>query len=82
MTKECRDNFDGLTYDEDDTVEFVFMDRHDPRGLLKIEGDVSRATFLKLYGDMVKKPKYQLYVKHTAEEREETGKYGYWKKLE
>lgn len=82
MTKEVRDNFDGLTYDEDDAVEFQFTDRHDPRGLLKVEGDVARATFIKMYGEMVKKPKFQLYVKNTEEEREETGKYGHWKKLD
>jgi hypothetical protein len=81
MTKEVRDNFDGLTYDEDDSVEFTFVDRHDNRGLIKVEGDVARSTFLAMYGNMVKKPKYQVWVRPTEEEKEQ-GKKGHWEKLQ
>lgn len=81
MTKEVRDNFDGLTYDEDDSMEFAFVDRHDPRGLIKVEGDIARASFLALYGSMVKKPKYQRWVRPTEEEKA-NGVKGHWEKLQ
>jgi hypothetical protein len=82
MTKEVRDNFDGLTYDEDDTMGFVFTDRHDPRGFVKVEGDISRESFLRIYGEMAKKPKYQLWVRATEEEREANPAVkGHWEKL-
>lgn len=82
MTKEVRDNFDGLTYDEDDTMSFVFTDRNDPRGFIKVEGDISRESFLRLYGEMVKKPKYQVWVRATEEEKEKNPNLkGHWEKL-
>ena len=81
MTKEIRDNLDGLAYDEDESWSFTFVNRNDPRGLIKIEGDLSFANFLKFYGDMVKKPKYQVWKRHTEDEQEETGKKGHWEKL-
>lgn len=82
MTKEVRDNFDGLTYDEDDTMQFVFTDRGDKRGFVKVEGDISRESFLKLYGTMVKKPKYQLWVRATEEEKKANPAVkGHWEKI-
>lgn len=82
MTKEVRDNIDGLTYDEDETLTFQFIDRNDSRGFIKIEGDCSRENFLKLYGSMVKKPKYQRWVKATSEELAKDPKVkGHWEKL-
>jgi len=82
MTKEVRDNIDGLTYDEDETVGFTFILRNDPRGFLKVEGDCSKANFLSLYGTMVKKPKYQRWVKATDEEKANDPKVkGHWEKL-
>ena len=82
MTKEVRDNFDGLTYDEDETMQFVFTDRQDPRGFVKIEGDIARASFLTLYGQMVKKPKYQVWVRATDEEKQKNPNIkGHWNKL-
>jgi len=82
MTKEVRDNFDGLTYDEDDSMGFVFTDRHDPRGFVKVEGDIARTSFLSLYGTMVKKPKYQVWVRATEEEKEKNPNLkGHWEKL-
>jgi len=82
MTKEVRDNFDGQTYDADDALEFSFVDRNHEAGLVKVEGDISRAGFLDLYGKMVKKPKYQVWVRHDEEEKERTGKSGHWRKLD
>lgn len=83
MTKEVRDNFDGLTYDEDETMSFVFTDRHDPRGFVKVEGDINRSAFLSLYGNMVKKPKYQVWVRATDEEKEKNPSVkGHWEKLQ
>ena len=82
MTKEVRDNFDGLTYDEDDSMGFVFTDRHDPRGFIKVEGDIARTSFLNLYGTMVKKPKYQVWARATEEEKEKNPTIkGHWEKL-
>jgi hypothetical protein len=82
MTKEIRDNFDGLTYDEDESVGFTFIFRNDPRGFLKIEGDMSKSNFDRLYGEMVKKPKYQLWVKADAEEKVKNPNVkGHWEKL-
>ena len=82
MTKEVRDNMDGQTYDEDEAVQFVFTDRFDPRGFIKVEGDCARSTFLDLYGKMVKKPKYQLWVRATTEEKEKNPNLkGHWEKL-
>ena len=83
MTKEVRDNFDGETYDEDDTMGFTFIDRNDPRGFVKVEGDISRAGFLNLYSGMVKKPKYQLWVRATEEEKNANPSVkGHWEKLQ
>lgn len=82
MTIEVRDNFDGLTYDEDEIMSFVFTDRNDPRGFVKVEGHISKQSFLNLYGGMVKKPKYQLWVRATAEEKEKNPTIkGHWEKL-
>jgi hypothetical protein len=82
MTKEVRDNIDGLTYDEDETMGFVFTDRNDPRGFVKIEGDCSKQNFLDLYGRMVKKPKYQVWVRATDEEKQKNPSIkGHWEKL-
>jgi hypothetical protein len=82
MTKEARDNFDGLTYDEDETWGFTFFNRNDPRGFIKVEGDIRNEGFLELYGSMVKKPKYQLWVRATPEELEKNPKVkGHWQKL-
>jgi hypothetical protein len=82
MTKEVRDNFDGLTYDEDETMQFVFTDRQDPRGFVKIEGDIAKAGFLALYASMVKKPKYQVWVRATDEEKQKNPTVkGHWEKL-
>ena len=82
MTKEVRDNIDGLTYDEDETVQFVFTDRNDPRGFIKVEGDMSKSNFLNLYGTMVKKPKYQVWVRATEEEKKANPNVkGHWEKL-
>lgn len=80
MTKEIRDNFDGLTYDEDESVGFTFILRNDPRGFIKVEGDLATSTFLKMYESMVKKPKYQRWVKPTDEEKAK-GTKGHWEKL-
>lgn len=80
MTKEVRDNLDGLTYDEDESIEFAFVNRHDSRGLIKVEGDLSMANFLDFYAKMVKKPKYQLWIRPTEEEKAE-GKKGHWEKI-
>lgn len=83
MTKEVRDNFDGVTYDEDDTMQFVFTDRNDARGFVKIEGDINRESFLRLYGTMVKKPKYQVWVRATEEEKKANPNVkGHWEKLQ
>lgn len=82
MTKEVRDNIDGLTYDEDESIQFVFTDRNDPRGFIKVEGDCSKANFLTLYGTMVKKPKYQVWVRATEEEKAKNPSVkGHWEKL-
>lgn len=82
MTKEVRDNIDGMTYDEDETLVFQFIDRNDPRGFVKVEGDISRENFLRLYGTMVKKPKYQRWVRATDEEKANNPSIkGHWEKL-
>ena len=82
MTKEVRDNFDGLTYDEDETMGFTFVDRFDPRGFIKVEGDISKSGFLKLFESMVKKPKYQRWVKATDEEKaKDKSVKGHWEKI-
>lgn len=83
MTKEVRDNLDGMTYDADESWEFAFVNRNDPRGLIKVEGDLSNANFNKIYKDMVKKPKYQVWVKATdAEKAKNPQAKGHWEKLE
>ena len=82
MTKTIRDNFTGLEADEDESWEFQFVDRNDHRGLIKVEGDITKSGFLELYGKMVKKPKYQIWIKAV---KDSTGKQitgGYWQKLE
>ena len=82
LTKEVRDNFDGLTYDEDETMAFTFVDRNDPRGFVKVEGDIHKEGFLNLYGTMVKKPKYQVWVRATEEEKKLNPNIkGHWEKL-
>lgn len=82
MTKETRDNLDGLVYDEDETMGFTFIDRNHPSGFVKVEGDISREGFLKLYNTMVKKPKYQVWVRATEQEKEKNPNIkGHWEKL-
>ena len=82
MTKEVRDNFDGQTYDADESWEFAFINRNDPRGLIKVEGDVSDAKFLELYKSMAKQPKYQVWVRPTEEEKaKDKNAKGHWQKL-
>lgn len=85
MTREVRDNIDGLTYDEEETCVFTFTFRNHPEHpnmFLKVEGDCSIANFLELYGKMVKKPKYQRWIKATEEERaKDKNVKGHWEKL-
>lgn len=80
MTKEIRDNFDGLNYDEDVSWEFTFFNRHDPRGFIRVQGDVNEKKFLELYSSMVKKPKYERYVKK-SEDEDGNEIAGHWEKL-
>jgi hypothetical protein len=80
MTKEVRDNFDGMTYDEDETQEFSFVNRHDPRGFVRVAGDISTANFLRLFGEMVKKPKYERWVKK-SKDKDGNEIEGHWEKL-
>jgi hypothetical protein len=86
LTKEVRDNFDGLTYDEDESMEFTFIDfnvRNEATGkneMQRVKGDLSRANFLNLYGSMVKKPKYERWVKAKYEDGKKVTD-GYWEKI-
>lgn len=83
MTKTVRDNFDGQEVDEDESWEVQFINRNDSRGLIKIEADISNDGFMKLFGGMVKKPKYQIWVRATKSEREGNPEAkGHWEKLE
>ena len=82
MTKEVRDNFDGMTYDEDESLEFTFSDRNfnGKQELARIHGDISREGFLKLLGSMVKKPKWERWIKAVYEDGKLKTK-GYWEKV-
>lgn len=82
MTKEVRDNFDGLSYDEDESLEFTFVDRNlnGKQELGRVHGDISREGFLKLYQSMVKKPKWERWVKAVYADGKLQQK-GYWEKI-
>ena len=85
MTKEVRDNFDGLTYDEDESMEFTFVDRFarnedGKTELRRIHGDISTAGFLAMLGNMVKKPKWERWVKAKYEDGKKVAD-GYWEKI-
>lgn len=81
MTKTVIDNVTGEQIDADDSVELQMTDRSDGR-LRKVEFDMSRASWLELLKTMVKKPKYQQWIKHDEQEKKETGKTGHWEKIE
>lgn len=85
MTKEVRDNFDGLTYDEDEAMEFTFVDLHfrneeGKEELRRIHGDISRSGFLILLGNMVKKPKWERWIKAKYADGKRIQE-GYWEKV-
>ena len=82
MTKEVRDNFDGQTYDEDESMEFTFIDFNfnGKQEMGRIHGDVSREGFLKMYATMAKKPRWERWVKAVYEDGKLKTK-GYWEKV-
>lgn len=85
MTKTVRDNYTGLEADELDAVEFQIMDR-DGGGkgqLWKLEGDMERSYFLREHlAKMVKKPKWQRWVKAKKDSDGKTITAGYWERVE
>ena len=82
MTKTVRDNIDGTEVDADESWEFTLFNRNDPRGLIKIEGDMSNSNMMGFYTKMVKKPKHQLWVRPTkAEKATDPDAKGHWEKI-
>jgi hypothetical protein len=85
MTNIVRDNYQGTDLDEGDEVNFTFIDFNadGKKTWIKYDGHVERSYFKKnILPTMVKAPRPQRYVKHTKEEREESGTKGHWERMQ